>query len=482
MKRQFLLAGVLLGLFACPLAAAPLVIGGTVITSGGPLPNAWIVIDQGKIQSIDTTQPAIPGAKVLATTDLIFPGFVDLRDHPTYNVIPRWPAPQRFDNRYQWRNDPRYKKAIAGPQGALLKAGGLCDDDEFAEVKALIGGTTSVIGISSFGSLPACIAGLARNLDLNTGFYPRGAAERIRNEIGIQDKDGVAHDMNPAKAAEIAAQLSSGAIDLLAIHAGEGRRGDALSLGELDLLDQAHMLGPHTVIVHGAAFDAAGFVRMHASGTGLVWSPRSNIELYGETTDIGAARAAGVTVAIAPDWSPSGSDNTLAELRYAAELDPTKYGGALTAKELFEMATAVPARIAHIDDKVGSLSPGLYADLFIVPGDAAKPYDALLQSKPDDIALVMVAGEPLYGAKENLAALGVTATEDVALCTATHVLSSSALPAGPLAAARARMDTVLKAQNTSLAPLAECPGSPKPVISAHHAPRRARHKPAARHR
>ncbi len=238
-------------------------------------------------------------------------------------------------------------------------------------MKALIGGTTTLIGISSFGPLPACASGLARNLDLVTGFYPRGAAERVRNEIGIQDKDGIAHDMNPAKAAEIAAQLSSGALDLLAIHAGEGKRGDPLSVGELDLIDQAHMLGPHTVLVHGTAFDGRAFARIHAAGAALVWSPRSNIELYGETTDIGAARAANVAVAIAPDWSPSGSDNTLAELRYAATLDPAKYGGpALTAKDLFEMATVVPARIAHIDDRVGTLAPGLYADLFVIPGDA----------------------------------------------------------------------------------------------------------------
>jgi 5-methylthioadenosine/S-adenosylhomocysteine deaminase len=479
MTLRFLVAAILSTLLTGSAAAAPLVIGGTVITPSGALPNAWIVIDQGKIQAIQTTQPAIPGARVLATRDLIFPGFVDLHDHPAYNVIPRWSPGRLFDNRYQWRNAADYKKAIALPQGALIRAaGGFCDIDEFAEVKALIGGTTTLIGISSFGPLPVCASGLTRNLDLVTGFYPRGAAERVRNEIGIQDKDGIAHDMNPAKAAEIAAQLSSGALDLLAIHAGEGKRGDPLSVGELDLIDQAHMLGAHTVLVHGTAFDGSAFARIHAAGASLVWSPRSNIELYGETTDIGAARAAGVPVAIAPDWSPSGSDNTLAELRYAAALDPAKYGGpALTAKDLFEMATIVPARLAHIDDRVGSLAPGLYADLFVIPGDAARPYEALLQSGPDDVALVLVAGEPLYGAKANLGALGVTATEDVTLCAGAHALSSVALPAGPFAAARARMTAFLKTQGSDLAPLAECPGVPHAVRPVLH-----RHKPAARHR
>jgi cytosine/adenosine deaminase-related metal-dependent hydrolase len=446
-------------------AAAPLVIGGTVITPTGPVPNAWVVIDQGKIVSIMTTPPAIPGSKMIPTTDLIFPGFVDLHNHPLYNVIPRWQPGRLFDNRYQWRNDAGYKAAIAGPQSALMKAGGVCDDDEFSEVKALIGGTTSIIGISSYGTVPACFGGLARNLDLATGFYPRGAAERIRNEIGVEDQDNLAHDMTPQKAAEIRAQLAHGDLDLFAVHIGEGKRSDKLSQGELDLLDKAQLLTSRTAIVHGVALDAAAFARVHKAGASLVWSPRSNMELYGETTDIGAARAAQVPVALAPDWSPSGSDNTLAEIRYAAALDPAKSGATLTPKDLFDMATSVPAKIAHIDDRVGSLVPGLYADLFLIPGDPAKPYDALVQSQPGALDLVMVAGEPIYGKAEFLTAFGATTTEAVTVCTAQRALNSNALPEGPLAATMTRIDTVLKAQKPAshLAPLAECPPSATPA-------------------
>lgn len=462
-----ILGWVLLG---APAAAVPLVIGGTVITPDGPKPGAWIVIDQGKIQSIETTQPNIPGAKVLTTSDLIFPGFVDLHDHPLYNVIPRWNPGRLFDNRYAWRNAPDYKTAISGPQGALMRAGGFCDDDEFAEVKALIGGTTTIIGTSNFGTLPPCTTGLVRNIDIASGFYPRGLPERVRNEIGMQDVEGIAHDMNPGKLADIATQLKNGAIDLLAVHIGEGKRSDPLSQGELDLLDKAGFLGAHTVIVHGVAIDAAGFARVHAAGAGLVWSPRSNIELYGETTDIRAARAAGVPVALAPDWSPSGSDNSLAELRYAAALDPAKSGATLNGKDLFEMGTSVPARIARVDGKIGTLAPGLSADLFLIPGDAANPYDALAASHPDSIELTMVAGEAIYGTKANLNALGITATEDLAVCGAARALNSNSLPVGPLAAVMTRIQAILVAQKSTLAPIAECPGAPMAAAPVARAP------------
>ena len=57
---------------------------------------------------------------------------------------------------------------------------------------------------------------------------------------------------------------------------------------------------------------------MAKNGVGLIWSPRSNIELYGVTTDVALAKEQGVKIAVAPDWSPSGSDGLLQELKYVA--------------------------------------------------------------------------------------------------------------------------------------------------------------------
>ena len=49
----------------------------------------------------------------------------------------------------------------------------------------------------------------------------------------------------------------------------------------------------------------------------MVWSPLSNLMLYGGTTNIGAARSAGVPLALGSDWSPTGSKNLLNELKIA---------------------------------------------------------------------------------------------------------------------------------------------------------------------
>jgi len=48
----------------------------------------------------------------------------------------------------------------------------------------------------------------------------------------------------------------------------------------------------------------------------LIWSPHSNIVLDGETNIRGALQH-NVVVALAPDWSVTGSDNMLDELKTA---------------------------------------------------------------------------------------------------------------------------------------------------------------------
>src|SRR6266540_5455077 len=78
-------------------------------------------------------------------------------------------------------------------------------------------------------------------------------------------------------------------------------------------------------------------------GAKLVWSPLSNLLLYGKTTDIPAALAANVLVCLGADWSPSGSKDMLAEIKVAHEYDKAKWGHRLSDIELVKMVTISPA-------------------------------------------------------------------------------------------------------------------------------------------
>ena len=446
----------------CRAQQGRLLLGGRVVTGSGTAEHGWLELQNGRIIRIYTEKPEFSDAPMLDTDDFIFPGFIDLHNHPTYNIFPRWTPPRKYPNRYAWRDSEEYKQVIERPAAKVLVSENFCDVDEYVEVKALIGGTTSIIGISAARPAtatkaavvtPDCVKGLVRNLDSYTGFYgDEPDHERIVNSIGILPRD-----MNTTRAADIVRGIDSGSVDLLAIHIAEGLPTDAESQSELDALDTHHLLTAHTVLVHSVGLSHSQFARVQRAQAAIVWSPHSNLVLYGATANVDAAFRSGVGIALAPDWSPSGSDNMLDEIKYASGVSRDKLGGLFSNRQLVEMASAVPARIARIDDKVGTLAAGQYADFFLLnaPADAANPYDALVQADVTGVELVVVNGVPLYGSPEKLEALHIP-SEALEVCGQQRALNRSALPAGPFAQVEQRLRIKMKAAGVELAPLAEC--------------------------
>ena len=450
----------LLGHAAAAPAARRLLIRGNIVTPDGVIANGWLDIQEGRIARILTTKPEAPDAATLETSDYIFPGFIDLHNHPSFNVLPRWTPPHKFPNRYAWRDWSVYQQQLESKGRALQSdPANFCDIDEYVEVKALIGGTTSIIGLGSDNPdhpSPDCLRGLVRNLDHYTGFYgPKLDHERIANSIGILPRD-----MDAMTATRYAHEIADGTLDLLAIHIAEGLPTDAESAQELDILEAHNLLTPHTALIHSVGLSPSQLARVHKAGASIVWSPRSNFELYGQTANVAAAFRAGVTISLAPDWSPSGSDNMWEEIQYAHDISALRLYDLFTDRQLAEMASSIPARVARIDDKVGTIAPGMYADFFLVhdtpDGPASDFYDALLVMQITSIDLVVIDGIPVYGNPAMLKSLNIP-TEPLHLCGTEKALNSNALPNGPFAAVEARLSTKLKALGTTLGPLDSCP-------------------------
>jgi cytosine/adenosine deaminase-related metal-dependent hydrolase len=446
------------GLALCPgLEAQDAILSGTVVTPAKVLPKAWVVIRGGRIESISEKAPAESQLPVVETGGIIFPGFVDLHNHPMYDAFPRWKPAVHFKNRYEWRDLPEYKRLVGTPGSELQRKGDqtFCDLDEYAEVKELIGGTTSLTGISgrrgTTAPVPACLAGLVRNLDWASGFHGAGVGhERIKNALGITP-----HDLTDDDAAKLREELAGNDLDLLLIHVAEGSPQDLESSIEFQAMKGRQLAGPHTAVIHGTGLGAGDFHEMHTMGTALVWSPRSNLELYGVTTDITTALQEKVTVALAPDWSPTGSTNMLAELGYASRYNQEHLANLLTDAELFHMATDVAARIARIENEVGTIETGRYADLFVLRGDAAQPFAALAHAQPQDVQLVLIGGVPLYGNSKLMSEFQVK-QEPVEVCGSKMALNAAALPDGSFADVQRRLQDDFKEYGIALAPLAEC--------------------------
>ncbi|WP_437599982.1 DUF4215 domain-containing protein [Sorangium sp. So ce590] len=78
------------------------------------------------------------------------------------------------------------------------------------------------------------------------------------------------------------------------------------------------VLLPQSAYIHGIGLTAPDYAAMAAKGTALIWSPRSNITLYGDTAVVTAAARLGVQIALGTDWIATGSMNLLRELRCAS--------------------------------------------------------------------------------------------------------------------------------------------------------------------
>ena len=442
---------------AQPAPTPSLVIGGKIVTPDGVV-RGWLEIAGGRILHLEREKPDVAGAEVLETDDLIFPGFIDLHNHPSFNILPRWTPPRKFPNRYAWRDWQVYREQLEDKAHAVMAdPATFCDIDEYAEVKALIGGTTSIIGLGSTKPdkpTPLCIRGLVRNLDHYTGFYgTEPDHERIANSIGILPRD-----MDATLAARYARAIADGELDLLAIHVAEGLPTDAESAQELDMLDAHGLLTAHTALIHSVGLSASQLARVHGAGASIVWSPRSNFELYGATANLDAAFREGVTISLAPDWSPTGSDNMWEEVQYAERVNEEKLNELFSNRQLVEMASSVPARVARIDDKVGVLAPGMLADFFLVKAGtpaSTNPYDAIMHEKITAMDLVVIDGIPVYGDPGMLGKLHLK-TEPLEICGAEKALNSAALPNGSFAAVEGRLQAGLRALGTDLGPLDSC--------------------------
>jgi cytosine/adenosine deaminase-related metal-dependent hydrolase len=262
--------------------------------------------------------------------------------------------------------------------------------------------------------------------------------------------------MDANTAAHYAQGIANGSIDLLTIHVAEGMATDAESAQEIDRLEQRGLLTVHTALIHSVGLSPSQLARVHRAGASIVWSPRSNFELYGETANVDAAFREGVTVSLAPDWAPTGSDNMLDEIKYAWDVSLTKLDGLYSSRQLVEMASNVPARVARIDDKVGTIGLGMLADFFLVhPRKSSNPYDAITGGSVTDVDLVVINGIPVYGEADMLQKLNVR-IEPLAVCGLARALNADALPAGPFAQVESRLNEKMKAVGAELAPLAEC--------------------------
>jgi 5-methylthioadenosine/S-adenosylhomocysteine deaminase len=428
-------------------------ISGTLVTPRGLIGNGTMIVVNGQIESVGVNLTVPKEIAIIKTDGIVFPGLIDLHNHLVWNVFPRWTPPNPVGDRHEWQAMREYVARLSGPEGRLIGLGSGCDMERYAEIKALIAGATSVVG--SYGPTLAaphrndCVKGLARNLDVFSGLYTDQVnAEPLRYEI-------FPFEIGWDQAKAIRDGLGSRDLRAVIFHVGEGK--DASAAREFRMLKARGFLRPGVSVIHGVALREADFREMAANGVGFIWSPRSNLELYGKTADMEAAKAANVTIALAPDWSPTGSSGMLDELRVAVSWNRT-HDQLFSDLELLQMAAANPARLAGLSDRIGSLAPGMMADFMILPKVGNSPLRSLLEFKPGSAQLVVVGGTPMVGTAEYMREFpNIKNTDSLSVCGQPMMVNIRQETGGESwSLIETRLQKALTSVGSSLAALSEC--------------------------
>jgi cytosine/adenosine deaminase-related metal-dependent hydrolase len=188
------------------------------------------------------------------------------------------------------------------------------------------------------------------------------------------------------------------------LHLAEGLPGDARSAAEFDRMVAMHALTRATVVIHGMALTVDQLDAVAQQGRGLVWSPQSNLRLYGQTTDAAAALDRGVPVALGADWLPSGSASLLAEMKVARN-ELARQGHPVEPRDLVHMVTAGAAAIAGLDHQLGTLAAGRPADILVLERHVDDPYRNVCLAEPSWVELVLIGGDLTYGRHDWVRAL-----------------------------------------------------------------------------
>lgn len=355
-------------------------------------------------EAADATVITCPGAA-------ISPGLINSHDHIGFaKTRPYDFGEERWDHRHEWR------KGLDGKTRIPVDGSATRDMVLAAELRFVMSGATSTLSAAGGES------GLLRNLDeggLDEGLG-LGNIDSDTFPLGDSDGDRLASGcsypsiQNPSSLSGLQSYVG---------HVAEGVDEYAhneyvcISEGQNDLLQE------NTAIVHAMALTAEDASKMGPDQSMVVWSPRSNISLYGNTAPVTMLDRFGVPLALGTDWLSSGSSNMLRELACAVSFNETHLDGYFGDAALWRMVTTNGAMALGADHGVGRLVAGDVADIAVFAPGGGEYHSAVVRASPEDVALVMRGGEILYGDASvlNTTALGTDGCEAIEVCGASKM-------------------------------------------------------------
>ena len=340
------------------------------IVSGTTVKRGELCIENGQISGRNGSGPKID----LNGSSFVFPALINIHDHFRGNYLPR--VGPTGDNFYlNW-----------GPWDNDLKASGIYKERANISVEQMY-------FLSSYKNLFSGVVTANDHFphEINDPFIPQ-LPIRVIKEYTIEHECS-SFDLKWGKGIEIEHKWAVERGWPFITHLEEGF--DPESQAGVEILEKLGCLDNHDVFIHCIGFSDEDIAKVAKAGASVSWCPASNILMFNVTCKIRKFLAAGINVAIGTDSTHTGSVNLLAEMKYAREVYRKIYGEDLPAKTLFHMVTTNPAKAFWMQDRIGTLDEGKFADILVLNAIHEDPYEALTRAEPADIRLLTQEGVPL---------------------------------------------------------------------------------------
>jgi 5-methylthioadenosine/S-adenosylhomocysteine deaminase len=406
-----------------------LIKGGYVVTVDpdlGDLPVGDVLAADGVITAVGPDlKPATAGAEVVdAAGRLVIPGLVDTHRHVWQGAIGGF--------------TPQITGAGYGPAVLTGIALAHTPDDVYAgtlwgALQALDAGITTIADWAHNDQSPAHadadLRGLAdsgiRGYFLYGGpgpatddpnpphpadarrmrdqYFASGSYGRLRMGLGLR---GPAFT-NAARNAEDYAFARDLGLPI-SIHVGMAGTGDAVTV-----LDRYGLLGADVNYVHGNFLTDREWDLVAKSGGTMTITPSTDMLMqFGTFPSTGAALSRGIVAGFGIDTICSAGTDLFSEMRLALAAERSRANaGAISAdkmaptvdlhqRDMLRLATIDGARVWHLEDEIGSLTPGKQADIAII--DLRSPHldgfgdpvaVMVLGAGPADVETVIVGGD-----------------------------------------------------------------------------------------
>lgn len=356
--------------------------------SGDVLENNSVIIDQGKIIDILPTTALAERYRPANLVDLpeqvLLPGLINLHTHAAMSLLRGFADDLPLMTWLEHHIWPAEKRALSERfvhDGTLLGC-----------AEMLAGGVTCFSDMYFYPRAAADAvvqSGMRANLGILVLEFPTAYASDADDYLlkGLEARDSwrsnplLTTSLAPhapytvgnrsfEKIMTYAEQLGLGIHTHLHETAGEIAQSlEQYGIRPMQRLAELGVLGPGLVAAHCVHVDEQEMDLLAEYGCHVAHCQTSNLKLASGIAPIASMKQRGVSVGIGTDGAASNNRlDVFAEMRLAALLAKGSTGNAaaLPAKTVLQMATLDAARALGLDDRIGSIEIGKYADLTAV--------------------------------------------------------------------------------------------------------------------